>query len=282
MACRVGARTLHLEELHRFPQRRRAGARLALLGRARHPPRGARPGIREVARTGPLHGIGIDSWAVDYGLLDRDGQLLANPRSHRDSPHRRRTRPGASRASRTPSCTTSPGCSSCRSTPSTSWSSALGTPALEAAETLLLLPGPARPTGSPARSAPSAPTPRPPGCTTYARREWALDLAKRLGLPWSILPPLRDPGAWSARCWPRWRSTSACPDVPVIAVGSHDTASAVVGVPGRRGELRLHLLGHLVAGRPGARGAGALGGGPARPTSPTRAASTAPSASSRT
>ena len=27
-------------------------------------------GVREVARTGPLDGIGIDSWAIDYGLLD--------------------------------------------------------------------------------------------------------------------------------------------------------------------------------------------------------------------
>ena len=37
--------------------------------------------------------------------------------------------------------------------------------------------------------------------------------------------------------------------VPVWAVGSHDTASAVVGVPGRDRALRVHLVRHLVAGR---------------------------------
>ena len=35
----------------------------------------------------------------------------------------------------------------------------------------------------------------------------------------------------------------------MIAVGSHDTASAVVGVPADGRTLRLHLLRHLVAGR---------------------------------
>ena len=39
--------------------------------------------------------------------------------------------------------------------------------------------------------------------------------------------------------------------LPLIAVGSHDTASAVVAVPAAGAELRLHLLRHLVAGRDG-------------------------------
>lgn len=37
------------------------------------------------ARGDVLAGIGIDSWAVDYGLLDSDGALLANPVHYRDS-----------------------------------------------------------------------------------------------------------------------------------------------------------------------------------------------------
>ena len=83
MACRVGARTLHLEEMHRFPNGGvpvRGSLFWDVLGIHRE----VLAGVREVVQTGPLHGIGIDAWAVDYGLLDRDGTLLGNPFSHRD------------------------------------------------------------------------------------------------------------------------------------------------------------------------------------------------------
>jgi len=43
---------------------------------------GLRAAVREV---GELAGVGIDSWAVDYGLLDADGVLLGNPVHYRDT-----------------------------------------------------------------------------------------------------------------------------------------------------------------------------------------------------
>jgi sugar (pentulose or hexulose) kinase len=34
--------------------------------------------------TEPLSGIGIDTWGVDFGLVDRQGRIVGNPRSYRD------------------------------------------------------------------------------------------------------------------------------------------------------------------------------------------------------
>jgi rhamnulokinase len=43
-----------------------------------------RAGIEEALRAGPVASIGIDTWGVDYGLLDAHGALVAQPWSYRD------------------------------------------------------------------------------------------------------------------------------------------------------------------------------------------------------
>lgn len=45
--------------------------------------RGIREGLAEAARRGPVEAIGIDTWGVDYGLLDADGRLIGNPAAYR-------------------------------------------------------------------------------------------------------------------------------------------------------------------------------------------------------
>ena len=40
-------------------------------------------GLRVAAGLGPVDAVGIDSWAVDYALLDADSRLLGNPASYR-------------------------------------------------------------------------------------------------------------------------------------------------------------------------------------------------------
>jgi rhamnulokinase len=228
MACRVGARTLHLEELHRFPN---GGVRVhgSLFWDVLGIHREVLAGIREVARTGPLHGIGIDSWAVDHGLLDRDGRLVGNPFTHRDA----RTDGVPERvleivdAAELYAVT---GLQQLQFNTVYQLVASLRTAALEAAETLLLLPDLLGYwlTGEVGAERTNASTTQ---LYDVRSREWALDLAKRLGLPWGILPPLRDPGSVIGPLLPEVAEHVGAPGVPVIAVGSHDTASAVVGVP---------------------------------------------------
>jgi rhamnulokinase len=41
-------------------------------------------GLEQCTARGPIASIGIDTWAVDYGLLDEDGLLIGDPYSYRD------------------------------------------------------------------------------------------------------------------------------------------------------------------------------------------------------
>jgi sugar (pentulose or hexulose) kinase len=234
MACRVGARTLHLEELHRFGNGGvpvRGSLFWDVLGIHRE----VLVGIREVARTGSLDGIGIDSWAVDYGLLDRDGQLLGNPRSHRDS----RTDGVPAQVRQTVSDAELYDVTGLQQLPFNTiyqLASERGTPALESAERLLLLPDLLTYwlTGEVGAERTNAST---TGLYDVRTREWSLELAKRIGLPWSILPPLREPGTVVGPVVDEVAEYVGAAGVPVISVGSHDTASAVVGVPAEEGNF---------------------------------------------
>ncbi len=80
MVGRVGPGSLELTEAHRFPNRPvrvPEGLRWDVLGLYA----GVLDGLRAA---GAVDSVGIDSWAVDHGLLDADGALLGNPVHYRD------------------------------------------------------------------------------------------------------------------------------------------------------------------------------------------------------
>ena len=228
MSGRITDSRVEINELHRFPNgavRVRDGLHWDVLGIYHEMLRG----IREVANTGPLNGIGIDSWAIDYGLLDRDGQLLGLPYSHRDA----RTDGVAEKV------VAEVGAGQLYATTGIQQLSfntlyqlvaARQSAALEAAETLLLLPDLLGYwlTGTVGAERTNASTTQLYDVRTA---EWAIDLCRRLDLPSSILPPLRDPGAVLGPLLPDVALGLGVGEVPVVAVGSHDTASAVVAVP---------------------------------------------------
>ncbi|MFF3128278.1 rhamnulokinase, partial [Streptomyces sp. NPDC057908] len=84
IAGRAGPGKLVLTEAHRFPNtpvRLPDGLRWDVLALYQ----GMLDGLRTAARSGPIASVGIDTWAVDYGLLDADGALLGLPFHYRDS-----------------------------------------------------------------------------------------------------------------------------------------------------------------------------------------------------
>lgn len=76
---------LTLEEKHRFANpvgRMNGHLHWDLLAQWEH----LKAGLRTAAATRePIHGIGIDTWGVDYGLLDEKGELLGFPYHYRDA-----------------------------------------------------------------------------------------------------------------------------------------------------------------------------------------------------
>lgn len=229
MAASIGPEHLVLEEVHRFANGGvpvRGAIHWDVLGIHRE----VLAGVAEVARTGPLDGIGIDSWAVDYGLLDRDGALLGNPYSHRDP----RTRDVPAEVARTVSVQEQYAVNGLQQLPFTTvfqLVAARGTAALEQAATLLLLPDLLGYwlTGAVGAERTNAST---TGLLDVGSGEWSRDLLARLDLPGAILPPLREAGSVLGPVSPEVAADlGLAGEVPVVAVGSHDTASAVVAVP---------------------------------------------------
>jgi len=229
MVAEVGTETLALEEVHRFPNGPvDVGGSLHwdVLGLHRE----VLTGLRLAAAGGRVDGIGIDSWAIDYGLLDAGEQLLGNPFAYRDS----RTDGIAAQVLNKVDARELYDRTGVQQLPfNTIYQlvAAAGTPALEQASTLLLLPDLLGYwlTGTVGAERTNAST---TGLYDVRAREWATELADRVGIPSGILPPLRSAGDRIGTLLPDVASAVDLPaDVPVIAVGSHDTASAVVAVP---------------------------------------------------
>src|SRR5438132_1619097 len=74
---------LILREIHRFPN---GGVRTgdALHWDALGLWREIKEGMRVAAQVGAMASVGVDTWGVDYALLDERGELLGNPYCYRD------------------------------------------------------------------------------------------------------------------------------------------------------------------------------------------------------
>ncbi len=178
----------------------------------------------------PLSGLGVDTWGVDFGLLDRKGTLLGNPYHYRDPRTDGLMEAVFAQVPKTEIYART-GIQFMQINTLYQLYSMRDSPQLGAAETLLLMPDLFHYWLSGERCGEI--TIASTGQFLDARsRTWDTELLGRLGLPSQILPPLVSPGTILGTLQPGVaRATGLGPDTPVIAPASHDTASAVAAIP---------------------------------------------------
>src|SRR6476469_3730521 len=251
----VGPSSVTLDECHRFVNRPvRAGGTLHwdILSLYQEMLDGLR-------KAGPGDGIGIDAWVVDYGLLDGSGGLLGTPVHYRDErtsgARENLERLGARELYAT---------TGLQFLPFNTIHQLMAETRLGAARRLLMIPDLLAYwlTGEQGAEVTNASTTQ---LLDVRTRAWATELIEKAGVDPALLPPLREPGT----------VIGSYGGTPVIAVGSHDTASAVVGCPRPASGSPTSPAG---PGRwSGSSSAGPCSRMPAgRPTSPTSSASTGP------
>jgi rhamnulokinase len=223
MLASVGEDELTLREAHRFANRpvRVAGTlHWDVLGLYRE----ILDGLRAVEGA---DSIGIDSWAVDYGLLDPSGALIGNPVHYRDG----RADGVMERVVAEVGADTLYDVGGLQFLPFNTVYQLLSAPLPERADRLLMIPDLLTywltdEIGAEQTNASTT------GLYDVRAGEWAYSLIERLGLPRRLFPPLRRPGAHAGGLRAEVAAETGLPEsLPVTAVGSHDTASAVYAVP---------------------------------------------------
>jgi len=224
MIGRIGDGVLELELVSRFPNgpiEREDGLHWDFEALYEH----VVAGLTEAVRREPeIESIGIDSWAVDYGLL-RDGELLAEPFHYRDG----RSERGVSDVHAIVPFAELYGRNGLQFLPFNTLYQYRVDGRTADADTALLIPDLIAflLTGTAVAERTNAST---TGLLNVESAEWDLELAERIGIPTGILPLLVDPGTVIGTLRPALAERIG-KGLPVIAVGSHDTASAVVAVP---------------------------------------------------
>jgi rhamnulokinase len=233
MDCRWDGNRFSLEEIHRFPN---SGVRW---GSSLHWDvlriwSEIQAGLRRfsVSRSDVPAGIGIDAWGVDYGLLDKRDRLLGNPYHYRDArthgvPHSLNpvmTRHDLFLATGVQTMEIN--------TVFQLASMALrGDHSLDLAQTLLMIPDlfQFQLCGEKKAEYTEATTTE---LYDLRARCWSREAQMRLDLPPHIFQDVVLPGTVLGRLQPGVQSECGFSNgFPCIAVGSHDTASAVAAIP---------------------------------------------------
>lgn len=232
-AGRVGASRLDVEEVHRFHYNPRPAT-----GRLRWDAARlfegvttalARAGARAAATAETLESVGVDSWGVDYGLLDAHGVLIEEPVSYRDPRTAGvmeevfRRVPRAEVFART-----GVQCMPLNTLFQLAAHAASGIP--KHAARLLFIPDLCHHLlcGSQASERTDASTSQLLSAVTG---NWDEFLFERLSLPRMLMPPLVATGTPLGALRARFAALPGLAGVRAVAPATHDTASAVAAIP---------------------------------------------------
>jgi rhamnulokinase len=234
---------LALEEIHRFPNGPVALPRLGANATAAQPASlywdalalfsEVKQGLAKAVKCcgSDLASAGLDTWGVDFALLDRQGGLIGNPYHYRDH----RTDGMVEEA--------------CRRVPREEIFAQTGiqfmqlntliqlfamveqrSPLLDVADRLLMMPDLLNYflSGQRVSEYTDASTSQ---CMDMHTGEWATGLLTRLGIPRAIFPPVVQPGTVLGPLLPEVAEEIGSRGLALVAPGTHDTGSAVAAVP---------------------------------------------------
>ena len=188
-------------------------------------------GLRRAGATGPVASIAVDSWGVDFGLLDDRGRLIANPVHYRD----RRTDGVPERVfALVPRdevyATTGIQVMAINTLYQLASMALDHDPLLERSRRLLLMADLFTwlLSGVQAGEYTNSTTTQ---CLDARARDWARPMLERIGIPAAILPEVVSPGTRLGPLLPELAGATGLGGTQVVLAGSHDTASAVAGTP---------------------------------------------------
>ena len=223
---------LELEELHRFDNRPVCMADTLYWDLPRlweNVCNGLRVAGRRFGKQ--VTSIGVDTWGVDYALLDSNDQLLGNPVHYRDSRTIGMLEETLSKVDRQEifaetglqfmELNTLYQLAAMRKQQS---------PQLDLAQSLLLIPDLFHwlMTGEKFNEFTNATTTQ---FFNLTQRAWSTRLLEKLGIPTTMLGEIAQPGTNLGRLRPSLREETGLSAAAVILPGTHDTASAVMAVP---------------------------------------------------
>ncbi len=223
---------LELEELHRFlnePVRLPDGLYWDTFRLFHDIREGLRIAGRE--RKLKLDGVAVDTWGVDFGLLDSNGELCLNPRHYRHPRNQAAYEEAHGRAGREKIfAETGIQFMALNSLYQLYAARMAASPGLWSASRLLFMPDLFNYwlCGEQANELTIASTSQ---FFNPAKKEWSLGLFDALGLPKAILGSVVPPGRRLGDLLDEICATCALEPAPVFTTASHDTASAVAAVP---------------------------------------------------